>query len=56
MDLTSDETGHIKRRMREQLVPGLELSTLETIEPSSAPKQASPPLTLAALAAYYESD
>jgi hypothetical protein len=34
------------------LVPGLEFSTLETLELSSAPKQASPPLTLAALAAY----
>jgi hypothetical protein len=38
--------------MRKPLVSGLGLNTFETLELSSAPKQASPPLTLAALAAY----
>ena len=38
--------------MRKPLVQGLELNTSETLELSSAPKQASPPLTLATLAAY----
>jgi hypothetical protein len=41
--------------MHKPLLPGLEPNTLETLEPSSAPKQASPPLALVALAAY-ESD
>jgi hypothetical protein len=41
MNLTSDEKGRIKRRMRKPLVTGLGLSTVQTLKRSSAPKRAS---------------